>query len=70
MKKIMSKPVNISRMRRYVLMGLMLTGFAVLAGRSGQLQLLDREFLQGQGDMRPARCADARTPWHDCRSQR
>ena len=55
MKKIMSKPVNISRMRRYVLMGLMLTGFAVLAGRSGQLQLLDREFLQGQGDMRHLR---------------
>ena len=55
MKKIMSKPVSISRMRRYVLMGLMLTGFAVLAGRSGQLQLLDREFLQGQGDMRHLR---------------
>ena len=55
MKKIMSKPVSISRVRRYVLMGLMLTGFAVLAGRSGQLQLLDREFLQGQGDMRHLR---------------
>ena len=41
MKKITGKQVNISRMRRYVLMGLMLAGFALLAGRSGQLQLLD-----------------------------
>ena len=55
MKKIIGKQANISRMRRYVLMGLMLTGFALLAGRSGQLQLLDSEFLQGQGDLRHLR---------------
>ncbi len=51
----MSKQANISRMRHFVLTGLMLTGFAVLAGRSGQLQVLDREFLQGQGDQRHLR---------------
>ncbi len=51
----MSKPAHISRMRHYVVVGLMLTGFAVLVGRSGQLQLLDREFLQGQGDLRHLR---------------
>jgi len=51
----MSKQANISRMRRFVLIGLMLSGFAVLAGRSGQLQLLDHEFLQGQGDARHLR---------------
>ncbi|MEN8802760.1 MAG: penicillin-binding protein 2, partial [Thiogranum sp.] len=33
----------------------MLSGFVVLAGRSAQLQLLDREFLQGQADARHLR---------------
>ena len=51
----MNKQANVSRMRRFVLIGLMLSGFAVLAGRSGQLQLLDHEFLQGQGDARHLR---------------
>ena len=51
----MNKQANISRIRRFVLIGLMLSGFAVLAGRSGQLQLLDHEFLQGQGDARHLR---------------
>jgi len=55
MKKITGKQLNISRIRHHVLMGLMLTGFALLAGRSGQLQLLDSEFLQGQGDLRHLR---------------
>lgn len=51
----MNKRTNISRARRIVLLGLMLSGFVVLAGRSGQLQLLDREFLQGQADARHLR---------------
>ena len=45
----MSRIRNISRGRRFLLIGLMLTGFAVLGGRSAQLQLFDREFLQTQG---------------------
>jgi cell division protein FtsI (penicillin-binding protein 3) len=51
----MNKRTNISRTRRFVLLGLMLSGFVALAGRSGQLQLLDREFLQGQADARHLR---------------
>jgi cell division protein FtsI (penicillin-binding protein 3) len=51
----MSKKATISRARRLLLGGLMLSGFAVLAGRSAQLQLLDREFLQDQADARHLR---------------
>jgi len=51
----MSRPANISRARRSLLIALMLTGFAVLAGRSAQLQLFDREFLQNQGQARHLR---------------
>jgi len=51
----MNKKATISRARRLLLGGLMLSGFAVLAGRSAQLQLLDREFLQGQADARHLR---------------
>ena len=51
----MSKKATISRARRVLLGGLMLSGFVVLAGRSAQLQLVDREFLQGQADARHLR---------------
>jgi cell division protein FtsI (penicillin-binding protein 3) len=51
----MSKKATISRARRLLLGGVMLSGFVVLAGRSAQLQLLDREFLQGQADARHLR---------------
>ncbi|MFZ0469071.1 MAG: penicillin-binding transpeptidase domain-containing protein, partial [Thiogranum sp.] len=51
----MSRPVSISRARHLVLIGLMLSGFALLAGRSAQLQLLDSDFLQGQADARHLR---------------
>jgi cell division protein FtsI (penicillin-binding protein 3) len=51
----MNTKVTISRARRLLLGGLMLSGFVVLAGRSAQLQLLDREFLQGQADARHLR---------------
>ena len=51
----MSKKATISRARRLLLGGLMLCGFAVLAARSAQLQLVDREFLQGQADARHLR---------------
>ena len=51
----MSKASHISRGRRFVLIGLMLAGFAVLAGRSAQLQLVDQAFLQEQGDARHLR---------------
>ena len=51
----MNKKAAISRARRLLLGGLMLSGFVVLAGRSAQLQLLDREFLQGQADARHLR---------------
>ncbi len=46
---------HISRLRRFVLIGLMLAGFTVLAGRSAQLQLIDEAFLQEQGDARHLR---------------
>ena len=42
----------ISRRRRLLLLTLMLGSFAVLAGRSAQLQLVDGEFLQTQGQAR------------------
>jgi len=48
----MNKKATISPARRLLLGGLMLSGFVVLAGRSAQLQLFDREFLQGQADAR------------------
>lgn len=51
----MNRPVQISRVRRTLLIGLMLSGFVLLAGRSAQLQLLDHEFLQGQADARHLR---------------
>ena len=51
----MSKKATISRARRLLLGGLMLCGFAVLAARSAQLQLVDREFLQGQANARHLR---------------
>ena len=51
----MSKKATISRARRLLLGGLMLFGFAVLAARSAQLQLVDREFLQGQANARHLR---------------
>jgi cell division protein FtsI (penicillin-binding protein 3) len=51
----MSDTVSISRARRFLLVGLMLSGFALLAARSAQLQLLDGEFLQGQADARHLR---------------
>jgi len=51
----MSKKATISRARRLLLGILMLCGFAVLAARSAQLQLVDREFLQGQADARHLR---------------
>jgi cell division protein FtsI (penicillin-binding protein 3) len=46
---------HISRARRFILIGLMLLGFTVLAGRSAQLQLVDQAFLQEQGDARHLR---------------
>jgi cell division protein FtsI (penicillin-binding protein 3) len=51
----MSARVSISRGRRLLLISLMLVGFAVLAARSAQLQLVDREFLQSQGQARHLR---------------
>jgi len=51
----MSRPVQISRARQILLTGLMLTAFALLVGRSAQLQLLDRTFLEGQADARHLR---------------
>ena len=51
----MSRPVSISRPRRVLLSGLMLSGFVLLAGRSAQLQLVDSEFLRGQADARHLR---------------
>ena len=45
----------ISRRRRLLLLTLMLGSFAVLAGRSAQLQLVDGEFLQTQGQARHLR---------------
>lgn len=51
----MSRPVSISRSRRLLLSGLMLSGFVLLAGRSAQLQLVDSAFLQGQADARHLR---------------
>jgi cell division protein FtsI (penicillin-binding protein 3) len=51
----MNNKATISRARRLLLGGLMLCGFVVLAGRSAQLQLFDREFLQGQADARHLR---------------
>ncbi|HFD78770.1 MAG TPA: penicillin-binding protein 2 [Gammaproteobacteria bacterium] len=46
---------TVSRLRHRFLAGLMLAGFVLLAGRSAQLQLLDRDFLQGQADARHLR---------------
>ena len=51
----MTRATHISRARRLVLIGLMLGGFLVLAGRSAQLQLVEQEFLQEQGDARHLR---------------
>jgi len=51
----MTQGTYISRGRRFVLIGLMLSGFVVLAGRSAQLQLVDQAFLQEQGDARHLR---------------
>ena len=51
----MTRPAQISRARRTLLIGLMLSGFALLLGRSAQLQLLDHAFLQGQADARHLR---------------
>ncbi|WP_455234123.1 peptidoglycan D,D-transpeptidase FtsI family protein [Thiogranum longum] len=51
----MNKATNISRGRRLLLVGLMLAGFSVLAGRSAQLQLIEGEFLQNQGQARHLR---------------
>jgi len=51
----MTRQTHISRARRFVLIGLMLGGFLVLAGRSAQLQLVDQAFLQEQGDARHLR---------------
>ena len=51
----MTEKATISHARRLLLAGLMLSGFVVLAGRSAQLQLVDREFLQGQADARHLR---------------
>ncbi len=51
----MTHKTPIRRGRRFVLIGLMLGGFLVLAGRSAQLQLVDQAFLQEQGDARHLR---------------
>ncbi len=51
----MTHKTPIRRGRRLVLIGLMLGGFLVLAGRSAQLQLVDEAFLQEQGDARHLR---------------
>ena len=51
----MNDKATISRTRRLSLVALMLSGFVVLAGRSAQLQLVDREFLQGQAEARHLR---------------
>lgn len=51
----MSKVATISRIRRISLVGLVLSGFVLLAGRSAQLQLVDHEFLKGQADARHLR---------------
>ncbi|MGD2074169.1 MAG: penicillin-binding protein 2 [Gammaproteobacteria bacterium] len=48
----MNRKASISGRRRLLLIVLMLGSFAVLAGRSAQLQLVDREFLQTQGQAR------------------
>ncbi|MDT8387636.1 MAG: penicillin-binding protein 2 [Thiogranum sp.] len=47
--------VSISRGRRLLLVGLMSTAFVALAVRSAQLQLVDHEFLQSQGQARHLR---------------
>ncbi len=51
----MNRTPNISRRRRLLLLTLMLGSFLVLAGRSAQLQLVDSEFLQTQGQARHLR---------------
>ncbi len=51
----MSKQFKLSVARHYVLIGIMLTGFVLLAGRSAQLQIFDHEFLQHQGQARHLR---------------
>jgi cell division protein FtsI (penicillin-binding protein 3) len=51
----MKRNTAISRRRRLLLLSLMLGSFAVLAGRSAQLQLVDGEFLQTQGQARHLR---------------
>ncbi len=54
----MKQQLSISRARRVLLTGLMLSGFALLAARSAQLQLVDHEFLQGQADARHLRVVE------------
>jgi cell division protein FtsI (penicillin-binding protein 3) len=54
----MRRQLSISRARRVLLTGLMLSGFVLLAGRSAQLQLVDHEFLQGQADARHLRVVE------------
>ncbi len=51
----MTDKTHISRARRFVLIGLMVSGFVLLAARSAQLQLVDQAFLQQQGDARHLR---------------
>ena len=51
----MKKRNTISRGRHLTLTGLVLVAFVLLAGRVAQLQLFDREFLQGQADARHLR---------------
>ncbi len=51
----MNRQISISRPRRILLHGLMLSGFVLLLGRTAQLQLLDSAFLQGQADARHLR---------------
>lgn len=46
------KPVNDFAVRRKVLLAFMLGGMALLVGRAFDLQVLNKQFLKQQGDMR------------------
>ncbi|MFW5452591.1 peptidoglycan D,D-transpeptidase FtsI family protein [Thioalkalivibrio sulfidiphilus] len=48
-------PDKLSAMRRHVVLGLFVLGFAVLLGRGLDLQVLKQDFLRGEGDARHLR---------------
>ena len=48
----MNRHGTTSRGRRWLLSGLVVAGFLVLAGRAARLQLVEHDFLQEQGDAR------------------